>query len=198
MGKKFRNYFISGLVIFLPLALTVNLFVLTFNISDGFLGKYIQPYFSREFGFYVRGLSILICVLLIFVIGFLGTNFLGRRLFPIAEGFLLKLPFFKQVYPALKEVFLFLFRRDKLAFQKVVLVQYPRKGIYSIGFLTNATPKKICEKTLQELYSVFVPHTPSPLGGFLILFPREDLIFPEISVEEAIKFVISAGVVKTD
>ncbi len=198
MGKKLRRYFISGLVIFLPLALTINLFVLTFNIADGFLGKYIQPYFSREFGFYFRGLSILICVLLIFIIGFLGRNFLGRRFYAVGEGLLLKLPFFKQVYPALKEVFSFLFTRDKLAFQQVVLVEYPRHGLYSIGFLTNATPKKICEKTSQELYSVFIPHTPSPLTGFLTLVPKRDLVFPEITVEEAIKIVISGGVVKSD
>ena len=194
---KLRRYFFSGLVIFLPLALTVKLFLWTFNIADGFLGKYIEPYLAREF-FYFRGLSILICILLIFLIGFLGTNFLGRRLYLFGEGFLLKLPFFKQVYPALKEVFLFLFSREKLAFQQVVLVEYPRHGLYSIGFLTNVTPKKICEKTHQELYSVFIPHTPSPLSGFLTLVPKKDLIFPEITIEEAIKVVVSGGVVRAD
>ena len=195
MGRL-RRYFLSGLVIFLPLALTVRLFIWTFNLADGFLGKYIEPYFAREFGFYFRGLSILICLLLILLIGFLGANFLGRRVYPFLEKLILKLPFFKQVYPAFKEMAVFLFSREKLAFQQVVLVEYPRHGLYSIGFLTNQTPKKICEKTRKDLYSVFIPHTPSPLTGFLTLVPKNELTFPDITVEEAIKILISAGVVK--
>ncbi len=196
--NKLKRYFISGLIIFLPLALTLKLLVVTFNVADGFLGKYIEPYFSREFGFYFRGLSILLCIFLILLIGFLGTNFLGRRLYSLWERFLLRLPFFKQVYPAFKEVALFLFSREKFNFQQVVLIEYPRRGIYSIGFLTNEASKKIVEKTNSELSYVFVPHTPSPLTGFLTLVPKKDLIFPEISVEEAIKIVVSGGVIKTE
>ena len=196
--NKLRRYFISGLIIFLPLALTIRLLIVVFNIADGFLGRYIEPYFSREFGFYFRGLSILFCLLLIVVIGFLGANFLGKRLYSFWEKFLLRLPFFKQVYPAFKEIALFLFSREKFNFRQVVLIEYPRKGIYSIGFLTNEASKKISEKTGHELVYVFVPHTPSPLTGFLTLVPKNDLIFPEISVEEAIKIVITGGVIKTE
>ena len=196
MMNKLRRYFISGLVIFLPLALTVNLLVLTINFADGLLGKYIEPLFSREFGFYFRGLSILIAILIIFLIGVLVTNFLGRRLLPIFEGLLLKLPFFKHVYPAFKEMAVFLFSRDKTAaFQQVVLVEYPRLGIYTIGFLTNDTPKKFCEKTGKELKNVFIPTTPSPLSGFVILVPAKDILYPEVTVEEALKIIVSGGVV---
>lgn len=196
MGSRLRRYFISGLVIFLPLALTINLLILMISVADGLLGKYIQPYFSREFGFYFRGVSILICLFLIMLIGLLATNFLGRRLYPIFEGLLLKLPFFKQVYPAFKEMSLFLFSREKaLAFKQVVLVQYPRLGIYSVGFLTNETPKKISSKTGQELSNVFIPTTPSPLTGFVILVPKNEIIYPEITVEDAIKIIVSGGVV---
>ena len=194
--NKLKRYFISGLIIFLPLALTLKLLVVTFNVADGFLGKYIEPYFSREFGFYFRGLSILFCVLLILLVGFLGTNFLGRKLYSFWERFLLRLPFFKQVYPAFKEIALFLFSREEFNFRQVVLIEYPRQGIYSIGFLTNEASKKVSKQTGNELSYVFVPHTPSPLTGFLTLVPKKDLIFPEISVEEAIKIVITAGVVK--
>jgi len=194
--NKLRRYFISGLIVFLPLALTINLLVLMFNISDGFLGKYLQPYFAREFGFYVRGVSILVCLVLIVTLGFLVTNFLGRRLYPLFEGFLLQLPFFKQVYPAFKEISLFLFSREKFNFRQVALVEYPRKGLYSFGFLTNEVPPKVAESTKQELCYVFMPHTPSPLGGFLIMVPKAELILPDISVEEAIKTIISGGVIK--
>ena len=196
--NKLRRYFVSGLLIFLPLALTVNLLVIMFNIADGFLGKYLQPYFSREFGFYIKGISILICIVLIVMLGAFVTNFLGRKLYPVFEGFLLQLPFFKQVYPAFKEISLFLFSREKFNFRQVVLIEYPRKGIYSIGFLTNEASKKISEQIGHELVYVFIPHTPSPLSGFLTATPKKDLIFPDISVEEAIKIVITGGVIKTD
>jgi uncharacterized membrane protein len=194
--NKLRRYFISGLIVFLPLALTINLLVLMFNISDGFLGKYLQPYFAREFGFYVRGVSILVCLVLIVMLGFFVTNFFGRRLYPLFEQFLLQLPFFKQVYPAFKEIALFLFSREKFNFRQVALIEYPRKGIYSFGFLTNEVPAKVAESAKQELCYVFMPHTPSPLGGFLIMVPKAELILPDISVEEAIKTIISGGVIK--
>jgi uncharacterized membrane protein len=196
MGHRLRRYFISGLIIFLPLALTINLFVLTINLADGFLGKYIQPYFSREFGFYVRGLSLLIGILIIFLIGFLATNIFGKRLYAVFERLLLRLPFFRQVYPAFKEIAVFLFSRDKATFKQVVMVEYPRKGVYSLGFLTSdISSKRITEKTRKELCSVLIPTVPTPLTGFMILVPQDELIFPDITVEEAIKMLVSAGVV---
>ena len=196
--NKLKRYFLSGLIAFLPLVLTIKLLFLAFYIADNFLGKYIEPYFSREFGFYFRGFSIVICLFLILLIGFLVSNFFGKRVFPAFEKLLLQLPFFKQVYPAFKEISLFLFSREKFNFRQVVLVEYPRKGIYSIGFLTNEASKKVSEKTSRELCYVFVPHTPSPITGFLTLVPKEDLIFPDLTIEDAIKIVISGGVVKTE
>lgn len=195
--KKLEGYFIAGLVAFLPLVLTIKLLVLTFNIADNFLGKYIAPYFAREFGFYVRGVSLLICFLLVVFIGFLVSNFLGRRIYPFFENLLLKLPFFKQVYPAFKEVAQFLFSREKLNFSQVVLIEYPSREIYSIGFLTNEVPEKIVGDSSRKLYYVFIPHTPSPLSGFLTLVTKDRIKILDISVEEAIKIVISGGVVKT-
>jgi uncharacterized membrane protein len=198
MMHNLRKYFISGLLVFLPLVLTIKLLFLTFNIADGFLGKYIQPYFSNEFGFYFRGISIVICVVVILLVGFLVTHFFGRTVLPAFERLLLQLPFFKQVYPAFKEISSFLFSREKFNFRQVVLIEYPRKGLFSIGFLTNEVSPKLAEKTAQDLCYVFVPHTPSPLSGFLTLIPKGELIFPDVTIEEAIKIVISGGVVKTE
>ncbi len=195
--KKLKNYFIAGLIAFLPLALTIKLLVLMFNIADNFLGKYIAPYFAREFGFYFRGLSLLICLLLIVFIGFLVSNFVGRKIHPFFENLLLKLPFFKQVYPALKEIAQFLFSKEKLNFNQVVLIEYPSREIYSIGFLTSEVPEKVTGDSSRKLFYVFVPHTPSPLTGFLTLVAKDRLKFLDISVEEAIKIIISGGVVKT-
>jgi uncharacterized membrane protein len=197
MMKRLKSYFVSGLIIFLPLALTINLLIITFNIADGFLGKYLQPYFAREFGFYVKGISILVCLSLILFIGFFAANFLGRTIYPVFENMFLKLPFFKQVYPAFKEIAMFLFSREKFTFRQVVLIEYPRQGLFSVGFLTNEASAAVADKTGRDLCYVFVPHTPSPLTGFLTLVPKEELIFPDVSVEEAIKIIVTGGVIKS-
>jgi uncharacterized membrane protein len=194
--KNLRKYFVAGLIAFLPLALTTKLLIVTFNFADGILGKYIEPRFLKEFGFYFRGLSILICVFLIIVIGFLITHFLGKRIFPLFEKLILQLPVVKQVYPAFKEISLFLFSEEKMNFHKVVLVQYPRPGIYSIGFLTNDVPPNVGKNVSVGMSYVFIPHTPSPLTGFLSLVPKSEIVYPDISVEEALKILVSAGVVK--
>src|ERR1041385_881217 len=104
LGNGLRRYFLAGIVIFLPLALTVNLLFLTINFADGILGRYIEPYFFREFGFYFRGLSILISFWVVFIIGFLANNFFGRKIYQFFENLLTRVPFFKQVYPAIKEM----------------------------------------------------------------------------------------------
>lgn len=194
MGHRLRRYFISGLVVFLPLALTVYLFVWTLTFADGLLGKYIKPYFLKHLGFYFEGLGILIGVSLILLIGFFVTNFLGRRIHAFFENLLLKLPFFRQVYPAFKEIVLFLFSKERLRFKQVVLIEYPRKGLYAIGFLTNEQNEKIREVTHKDVCNVFIPSAPGPLTGYIILVPRQDIIFTDISIEEAIKFTVSGGV----
>lgn len=194
--NKLKRYFLYGLTIFLPLLLTVYLIVMTFNFADGFLGKFIKPLFIKLFGVYFWGTSIVICALLILIIGFLATHFFGKKLYPYLESLLLKLPFFRQVYPATKELAVFLFSHERRAFKEVVLVEYPRKGIYSLGFLVNETAsKKICEKTGRDLCNVLVPSSPSPLSGFIILIPREEIMFLDITVEDAVKFIVSDGVV---
>jgi len=195
MGNKLRRYFFSGAIIFLPLSLTVYLFVITINFADGLLGKFIEPYVMDKFGFYYRGMSIIVLMSLIVAIGFFVANFLGKRIYAVFEGLMLKLPFFKQVYPAIKEIALFIFSREKLKFKQVVLVEYPRKGIYSFGFLTNDSAEKICEKTRQELCNIFIPSAPGPLTGFVVFVPKKDLIFADISVEEVVKCIVSGGVV---
>lgn len=195
MLQRLKRYFIYGLTIFLPVLITVYVIVLVFNFTDGVLGNLIKPIFIAIFGFYFRGLSIVISAVLILVIGFLVTHFFGKNLYPFAERLLLKLPFFKQVYPPAKEMASFLFSREKPALKQVVIVEYPSKGIYSIGFLMNDAPKAVCEQLKREVCSVLLPSSPSPFSGFVAFFPREDIIFTDISVEGAIKFLVSDGMV---
>jgi len=196
MFGKLKRYFLSGLVVFLPLTLTIYLFLWSLNFADGLLGKYIEPLFAVKFGFYFRGISILISVYFIILIGFFASNFFGRRLYETFERTIIKLPFFRQVYPAIKEMAIFLFSRDKLAFKQVALVEYPRKGVYVFGFLTNEhASEKICKQTKEDLCNVFIPSAPSPITGFVTMIPRKEVILSDISVEEAIKFNVSGGVV---
>ena len=175
MMNRLRRYFISGLVVFIPLALTVYLFVLAIDFADGLLGKYLEPYFFEQFGYYFRGLSILIGISIIILFGFFVTNFLGQRVYQYFEKLLVKLPFFRQVYPAIKEIAVFLFSSDRFkSFKQVVLVEYPRKGIYAFGFLTNDSADKICELTKKDLCNVFMPSAPGPLTGGGVMVPRDN------------------------
>jgi len=196
MINRLKRYFLSGLMVFLPITLTIYLFVWTLSFADNVLGKFLEPYFSEKLGFYFRGLSIIVGVYLIILIGFLFTNYLGKRIYDTFEKLLVKLPFFRQVYPAIKEMASFLFSRERLnSFKKVVLVEYPRKGIWAMAFLTNEASPIFCEKTKMELCNVFIPSAPGPLTGFLTLIPKKDITFTDITVEEAFKFIVSGGVV---
>jgi len=194
MLGNLRKYFISGLVVFLPIALTVYLFVLTITFVDNFFDKFFDK-FGLDFG-NMHGVSFVLGIFIIILIGFFTANFLGRRLHNFFERIVLKLPFFKQVYPALKEMAIFLFTRERLAaFKQVVLIEYPRKGIYAIGFLTNESSKEFCEKAGKELCNVFIPSSPGPLTGFTVLVQKKELIYTHISIEDAFKFIVSGGVV---
>jgi uncharacterized membrane protein len=195
MFTLMRRYFISGLIILLPLSFTIYFFILAVNFTDGLLGRYLAPIIYQQFGFYFRGLSIIIGVYLIVAIGFFATNIFGRKIYGAFERILLRLPFFSQVYPAIKEISVFLFTRDKISFNQVVLVQYPSKGIYSIGFLTNDSSDKIKKVVHKDLVNVFVPSVPNPLTGYVIMLSRQDVVLTGLSVEEAVKFMVSGGVV---
>ncbi len=194
MFTNLRKYFISGLVIFLPIALTIYLFVLAIDFADTFFGKFFSK-FGLGFAEF-RGLSILIGIYIIILIGFFMTNFLCKKIHNFFERFVLRLPFFKQVYPALKEMAIFLFTRERISsFKQVVLVEYPRKGIYAMGFLTNDTAKEINANIKAELCNVFIPSSPGPLTGFTVLVPKKEVVHTPISIEDAFKFIVSGGVV---
>ncbi|HBG62135.1 MAG: hypothetical protein A2Y03_08775 [Omnitrophica WOR_2 bacterium GWF2_38_59] len=196
MLKKIKNYFLSGLVVFLPLALTVYLIFLAMNFAEGIFGKFLKPIFAENFGFYFSGLSIIMGVYVIVVIGFLVTHFIGKKVYDFFENLLIKVPIVKQIYPALKEMVVFLFTRDRMgSFGKVVIAEYPRKGMYALGFLTNESAEKISRLTGKELCNVFIPSAPGPLTGYVTLIPKKEIILTDISIEEAFKFIVSGGVV---
>ncbi len=195
MFSKLRKYFFSGLLAFLPLGLSVYLFVWVMNFADGLLGKYIDPVMREYLGFYLPGLGLILGIILIVVMGFLVTRYFGLKMQQAVEKMFLRLPFFKQVYPAVKEIADFFFSRGRLKFKTVVLVEYPRKGVYSFGFLTNENSQRINDHLHDDMCTVFVPSAPGPVTGFIILVARKEIVFTDISVEEAVRFIMSGGVV---
>lgn len=195
MGKAKRKYFLTGLLIVLPVLVTIYLFIQLFAFFDNILGRYISRLTIAYFDVKIPGLGLLVFIFLIFVTGFFATNFLGRKLFLYFESFWFKFPLIKKIYPAAKQMTHFLFgQKIKGQIQKVVLVEYPRKGIYVVGFVTNGADKEIQDKARKELLNVLIPTVPNPLTGFLIHVPREEVVYLDMSVEEAVKMIVSGGV----
>jgi len=183
-------------MITLPVFLTFYLLYLIFMFIDGIWGKAINFYLKKYLGFSIPGLGIMLGLVTILAVGFIATNLLGKKLLKLFEGWFLKIPFIRKIYPAARQIVDSLISRKSPAFKKVVLVEYPSRGIWSIGFITNDSFREANEKLGQELVHVFIATTPSPLSGFLILVPKRDIKVLDISIEEGIKLIVSGGIVK--
>ena len=200
LKRRLRNIFITGILITVPVAFT--LFILNFllDILDGL----VVPWFIKtliDFGvripedFHVPGLGLILIVLLIFVVGVLTKSFLGAKLVQLGEMIVNRIPIVRSIYTGAKQVVTTIAHADTKAFRKVVMVEFPRKGIYSVGFITGTTKGEVQEITEEKLVNVFVPTTPNPTSGFLVFLPNDDIIELTMTVEEGIKFIISVGIV---
>lgn len=194
MGLK--RYFAAGLLVGLPVFLTLYLLFIIFKFIDGLFGVIINSYLKAAFGFSIPGAGILLGLLLILLAGFIVSHLLSKKALPVLERWFLKLPGIRQIYPIVKQITGFVFSKDKPAFKKVVLVEYPSKGIWSIGFMTNDGLEEAQEKTGRELVHVLIGSTPSPWSGFFILAPKDEVMFLDMSVEDGMKLIISGGIVK--
>jgi uncharacterized membrane protein len=195
MGK-IRHYFGTGLLVTLPVFITLYIMFVGFRFIDNIWGKAINTYLKNNFGFSIPGLGIIIGIVTVFVIGFIATSFIGKRTFRGIEGWFLKFPLIKQIYPSAKQVVTSIMSKENPSFKKVVLVEYPSKGIWVIGFVTNDGLKDACDKTGEDLIHVFIATTPSPLTGSLVLVPRSAVKVLDIPVEQGIKLIVSGGIVK--
>ncbi len=193
MFNYLKRNFIAGILVIFPLLLTIYILVILFQFADGILGKFINTYLDRTLGFYIPGLGLILFLIIIFLVGFFTTNFLGKKLYSILDKALKRFPLIRYIYPSIKQITDFLFTYQRQAFKKVVLVEYPRSGIWSMGFVTNEGFTEAREKVNQDLLSIFIPSSPGPLTGFFILIPRQEVIFLEIPIEEAVKLIISGG-----
>ena len=187
---KIRNYFITGIVVLIPIGITVYFTLFLISISSKILPNEINP--NHYLPYNIPGLEILISLFLITFIGWLSLSFIGKRLLVLFNNVLKKIPILRTIYTALGQM-TETFTQNKTDKKNVVLVEYPRKGTWAVGFATKDNKGEIKNKTNRDLVNVFVPTTPNPTSGFLLMFPKEDVIYLDISFEEASKFIVSAG-----
>lgn len=186
-GRALRRYFVTGLATLFPGAVTLYLLVAIFRFSDGLLGRYL--------GVTIPGLGLVLTVLITMVVGFLAGHFIGRLVFPVMENWFIRLPLVRQIYPAIKQLTRFLFSDGgRTSFRRVVLVAYPRPGSYSLAFVTNESTTSVTG-TPETLLTLLVPTPPSPFSGPLLFVPEREVIPLKMSVEEALKLIVSGGVV---
>lgn len=193
---KLRHYFITGFFLLLPLYITLYLLFIIFKLADGIFGGLINSYLKNNLGFSIPGIGIILGMLIVFLVGFIASHFLSKRVLSGIERWFSGLPGVRQIYPSAKQMVGFLFSRDKAAFKKVVLAEYPSKGIWSIGFLTNEGFKEAKARTQEDLLHVFIPSTPNPWTGFFVLIPRREVKFLDMLVEDGIKLIVSGGILK--
>ncbi|MCP4652002.1 MAG: DUF502 domain-containing protein [Candidatus Omnitrophica bacterium] len=192
-----KKVFLTGLAAIVPVVITVYVITGLFNFADGILGKYINDYAKDYLGVAIPGLGIIISILIIFVVGSFIRLF-GNRLLRWIETMFFRLPLVNKIYFPIKRIVEFLFFPPRKTFETAVLLQYPRKGIYSLGFVTSESSTLLREKTRKKLYNVFISSSPYPLTGFTVVVPEEELTFLNISVEKAMKMVVSGGLINLD
>tara|TARA_B100001741_G_C16355181_1_gene505983 strand:- start:32 stop:643 length:612 start_codon:yes stop_codon:yes gene_type:complete len=185
-----RNNFIAGVVVLIPIGITLYLTLFIIKVSSGLIPKEINP--NHYLPYNIPGLEILIAVLLITIIGWISLSFIGKRLFNLFESILNKIPIIRTIYSAVEQL-IETFTKSKSDKKTVVLIEYPRKGVYAVGFATKENTGEIKKKAGKELINVFVPTTPNPTSGFLLMFPKDEVIYLDLSFEEASKFIVSAG-----
>ena len=187
---KIRNYFIAGVVVLIPIGITIYLTLFLVSISSKILPKEINP--NHYLPYNVPGVEILMSVVLITLIGFLSLSFIGRKLLDVFDNILKKIPILRTIYSAIVQMTETFTKNDNKK-KSVVLVEYPRKGSWAVGFATKDNTGEISAKTKKQLINVFVPTTPNPTSGFLLMFPKEEVIYLDLTFEEASKFIVSAG-----
>ena len=185
-----RNYFITGVVVLIPIGITLYLTKFFIGISSKIIPENINP--NNYLPYAVPGLEILISVIIITIVGGLSLSFLGKKILKLIDDLFKRIPFLRTIYSAILQM-TETFSNSKNDKKSVVLIQYPRKGVWAVGFATKENKGEMAEKTNKKLINVFVPTTPNPTSGFLLMFPIEDVIFLNMTFEEASKFIVSAG-----
>ena len=188
--SKVRNNFIAGIVVLIPIGITLYLTLFLIRISGRIIPKEINP--NNYLPFNIPGVEILIALIIITFIGWLSLSFLGRKFFEIFNNILKKIPILRTIYSAIGQM-TETFTKSDSGQKSVVLLEYPRQGVWAVGFATKENEGIIKNKVGEDIINVFVPTTPNPTSGFLLMVPKKDLIFLDVTFEQASKFIVSAG-----
>ena len=187
---KLRNYFITGIVVMVPIGITLYLTKFFITVSSKLIPNEINP--NSYLPFLIPGLEIVLAIIFITLIGYLSLSFIGKKVLQLFNDLLKKIPILRTIYSAMGQMAETLAPNRKSK-KSVVLIEYPRKGSWAVGFATKDNKGEISKKTNQNLVNVFVPTTPNPTSGFLLMFPKEEIVYLDMSFEEASKFIVSAG-----
>lgn len=187
---RIRNYFIAGVVVLIPIGMTIYLTLFLVSISSKILPKEINP--NHYLPYNIPGVEIVTSIILITLIGWLSLSFIGKKMLDIFNNVLKRIPILRTFYSAIVQMTETFTKTDKSQ-KNVVLVEYPRKGTWAVGFATKENFGEMSNKTKKNLINVFVPTTPNPTSGFLLMFPKDEVIYLDLTFEEASKFIISAG-----
>ena len=185
-----RNYFITGVVVLIPIGFTLYLSKILIGFSSKIIPENINP--NNYLPYSVPGIEIIITILFITIVGGLSLSFFGKKILKLIDDLFKRIPFLRTVYSAILQMTETFSNKDEDK-KSVVLIEYPRKGVWAVGFATKENTGEMAQKTNQKLVNVFVPTTPNPTSGFLLMVPKEDLIYLDMNFEEASKFIVSAG-----
>ena len=189
---KLRNYFFTGVVVLIPIGFTLYLTKILINLSSKIIPSEINP--NTYLHFEIPGLEIVLTIIFITLIGGMSLSFLGKKFLQIIDDLFKRIPILRTIYSAIGQMTeTFTLKKNNKNKRSVVLIEYPRKGTWAVGFATKENKGKIKNKLNRNLVNVFVPTTPNPTSGFLLMYPKEDLIYLDMTFEEASKFIVSAG-----
>jgi len=187
---KLRNYFFTGVVVLIPIGFTLYLTKILISVTSKLIPSEINP--NTYLHFSIPGLEIILTIIFITIVGYLSLSFLGKKFLQLVDNLFKRIPILKTIYSAIGQM-TESFTQKKNSKKSVVLVEYPRRDTWAVGFATKDNKGEMKNKTSRDLVNVFVPTTPNPTSGFLLMFPKEDVIYLDISFEEASKFIVSAG-----
>jgi uncharacterized membrane protein len=198
--RRIRNVFLTGVAVTIPIAFT--LFILNFLFKS--LDNSLSPMFTAMLiklgapipdGYRIPGLGVVMTLVVIFLVGLFTKNFFGAKLIQLGEMIVEKIPFVSNIYSGIKQVVTTIANTETQAFKKVVMIEFPRKGVYAIGFVSSEARGEVQQRTEGEVVNVIIPTTPNPTSGFLVFTPKEDIIELDMSIEDGIKLIISCGIV---
>jgi uncharacterized membrane protein len=196
MKHKLKNAFLAGLAVTIPIGLTIYILIFLIDLMDGLL-RVIPPEFhpDRFLGIRLPGLGVIATVVLIFAAGLLTTSYIGGKFFRFAESLVERIPLVRGIYQAIKQIVQTMVSKEGQSFKRVVLVEFPRAGLYTVAFVTGVTTGELKDKTGGHCINLYVPTTPNPTSGYYVMVPEESVTDLEMSIEDAFKLIVSGGII---